>query len=225
MTNSRPSLNPADIDSLVGTLRFVVNKILQNSDGVLPAQVVAFEQSSTGARVQVQPLIMMVDTFGNKIPRAQIASVPVIQLGGGGYFMSFPLKAGDLGWIIASDRDISLFLQNYVQSAPNTYRMKNFADAVFIPAVMTGYNISEGDAESMVIQNLDGTIKISLSPTQVTITAPLTEVTGDLTVDGTINTTSINLGASGSPHPQTVGNLFVNGSIAATGTITQNVPP
>lgn len=216
-SNANPSLNPADNDSLAGAFRHIVNKMMQNANTMLPAKVLGYQPSSTGDRVQVQPLITVVDTLGNQIPRAQIASVPVVRLGGGGFIVSFPLNPGDLGWIIANDRDISQFLQTYAISPPNTTRKNNFSDAIFIPAAMTGYTIAGGDLTNFVIQNLDGTVKISLSNTTITLESP----------SGTIinNLSAQNITLSGGVTPNFTGNLFVNGNIQATGTITPNVPP
>jgi phage baseplate assembly protein gpV len=68
---------------------------------------------------------------------------------------------------------------------------------VFIPSVLANYTIDSDDADNMVIQNLDGTVKISLgtdsvsitTPTEVTITSPLTTITGELVVQGLLRST------------------------------------
>ncbi len=84
-SNQIPSHSiPSNNGTLIGTLRQVMNSMMLNINGLLPAQVIAYEPSNTGDRVQVQPLIPMVDTAGNAIQRAQVASIPVIQIGGGG---------------------------------------------------------------------------------------------------------------------------------------------
>lgn len=165
-----PSIDPADEGDLLGAMRHILNKELQKLDGMLPAKVISFDRPKN--RATVQPLIMLLTTSNTTVPRATIASVPVYQIGGGGFILNFNLKAGDLGWIKASDRDISLFLQSYNQSAPNTVRKHNFSDSVFYPDVMKGYTIAGEDAENAVLQNLDGSVKISLSQTDVKISAP-----------------------------------------------------
>lgn len=200
MKNSFPSINPADKDSLVGTFRHVLKKTFQNTDDMLPVQVVNFD--AVKKTVQLQPLIMMIDTEGNQIVRAQIYDIPILQLGGGDFMISFPTKVGDLGFIKANDRDISNFLQTFGQSLPATYRIKNFSNGIFIPAVLTNYSIAEEDLDNLVIQSTDGTIKITLSEDTVTLVAPKIRM-GNLT------------------HPTDLG---VYGTITATGTITPNTP-
>lgn len=202
MSNNNPSIDPANNDSLAGSIRFAFNKVLQQTDGMLPAQVIAYDRTTN--RVQVQLMISLITTDGSIVPRPQIASLPVLVLGGGGFMINFPLNEGDLGWILANDRDISLFLQSYTQTAPNTYRVKNFSDGLFIPDIMRGYSINPADVNSMVISNTSGTTRISISATSIDITAPVgVNITTPLV---TIN-----------------GNLLVNGNIGATGTITPGV--
>jgi len=180
----KPSLDPADNGTLMGVFRSVLNKMLQNVDDMLPALVVAYDRDSN--RAQVQPLIMVVTTEKQQISRAQIASVPVFQIGGGNFMLNFPIKKGDFGWIKANDRDISLFMQSMKESPPNTMRKKSFEDGVFFPQIMRDFVINDEDAENVVLQTLDGTQRIAIWPDKVKITsdqrvivdAPLTEFTG-----------------------------------------------
>lgn len=168
---NQSSFDPSMRGDLTGVLRFVLMKFLQGIDGMLPAQVIA---SSRGT-VSVRPLIAIITTSNKVVQRSIIPSIPVMQQGGGGFVSSFPVKAGDLGWIKSNDRDISLFLQSLVNagpavSQPNTARKWSFSDAVFIPDTMGyGVTIAEGDALNYVIQNLAGTVKISWGEENVTI--------------------------------------------------------
>lgn len=187
---NNPNIDPADNDTLAGLLRSSFAQLLRNVDGMLPARVLNYNRTTN--RVNVEVLIAMITTSGQQVSRAQIANIPVINLGGGGFLINFPLKKDDLGFIMANDRDISLFLQSFSEAPPNTNRVKNFSDSVFIPSVLTAYTIDGGDASNMVIQNLDGTVKIALTPDSVnisstvgvTIDTPITTVTGKLVVDG-----------------------------------------
>ena len=186
-SGNNPNINPADNDSLAGVMRFAFQQLMRGVDGMLPARVLAYDR--TANRVQVELMVAMITTSGAQVSRAQIANLPVINIGGGGYLLNFPLTAGDLGFVCANDRDISLFLQSYAESPPNTMRVKSFSDGVFIPSVLTGYDVS-GENGKMVLQNLDGTVRISLSETDMRLTAPaifldspVTTVTGELVVD------------------------------------------
>lgn len=188
-----PSIDPADEDSLTGVFRSVLGKFLQQTDDMLPAIVIAYDRVSN--RATVQPQVMMGSTSGEKISRAQIASVPVLNIGGGGFVLSFPIKPGDLGWIKASDRDISLYLQGGLKEEwPNTKRMHSFQDGLFIPDVLKTFTVDGEDAERVVLQTTDATTRIAIAPGLVKITtpgtvevdAPTVHMTGDLQVDGSI---------------------------------------
>lgn len=204
LSGNPPDIDPANNGTLAGTMRFAFNKLLQSTDGMLPASVIAYNRTTN--RVQVQILIELVTTNGQRVPRPQIASIPVLVLGGGGYMLSFPLNVGDLGWVAANDRDISLFLQSYTQSPPNTGRVKSFSDALFIPDVMRGYTVGAGDGANALLQSTDGTVKITLGTGKITISAPVVEI------DGFLNSDLNAITPSG-------GTLTVTGNLHVTGTI------
>lgn len=218
---SIPSINPSDIGSLKGGFRAILTKFIQGFDGAIPAVVRGYDRPSN--RANVQPLIQLLDTDNRSYSRAQIPSVPVLQLGSGSWRISFPINSGDLGWLIACDRDISLFLQSYRESQPQTLRIKNFSDSFFIPDVMNTTGISGGDLQSLVVGSIDGTIKITLNETNgITITAPPGVIIN--TNAATVNTEQALINASTNVIATTP--LFaVSGNITAGGTIMPGVPP
>jgi hypothetical protein len=217
-----PSIDPADEDSLTGAFRFILGKMLQDVNGMLPARVISYDRTMN--RAQVQPMIAVLTTDNSQISRAPIASVPVLNLGGGGILLNFKISAGDLGWILANDRDISLFLQSYDESKPNTLRKNSFSDSLFIPHIMTGYNTVD-DGELLSIQNLDGTVRIGVLADKIKITAPLgLEVDGPIAATGGISVTG-GSGFSVTGNFNMTGQMHVSGDITASGDITPHVPP
>ncbi|AAT37774.1 baseplate spike [Burkholderia phage BcepB1A] len=165
-----PSKNPADDGSAAGVLRTIFRKQSMQMDGQLPAVVLSYDRTKN--RATVRPLISMLKTNMQPVQRASIATVPVLALGGGGYVMTFPVKAGDLGWIEASDRDISLFMQSMQQSHPNTYRIHSFNDGRFVPDAFAKYVINAEDNNAATIQSLDGSVRIALDIDELRLTAP-----------------------------------------------------
>lgn len=211
MTNPTiPSNSPAGEGQMGVTLRDILRKALQRVDGQLPARVVSYDRASNIA--QVQPLICLITTAGQQIPRAPIAAVPVLAIGGGGYMMNFPLVKGNTGWIHASDRDISLYLQSGDVQPPNTLRMHSFEDGLFVPDVMATYSIDGTDADAMVIQSLTGSEKIVIGPGRIHLKAATIEIEGDTiiingqTVTMTAATTTMN-GPVGMPDGATIGGI------------------
>lgn len=167
--HATPSRDPANDDSLLGMARQILDKFLAQVDDMLPARVVAYDRASN--RATVIPMVKLLTTDNRQISRAQVASVPVMMVGGDGVALSFNLKPGDLGWIKANDRDISLITQGYSDSAPNTLRKHSFQDALFIPDVMRGLTVAAEDEEHAVLQTLDGTVRVAIWPDRVKITA------------------------------------------------------
>jgi hypothetical protein len=128
---------------------------------MLPAVVVSYDRESNTA--EVRPTIALLTTSGEVVPRASVARVPVLALGGGGFVVNFPLLPGDRGWIEASDRDISLWMQGLApDQRPNTLRLHSFEDGRFIPDVFRGFDASDVGADAMTIQSLDGAVRVEL---------------------------------------------------------------
>jgi hypothetical protein len=120
-------------------------------------------------KVDVRPLIKIVAKDGTSIERAIIEGLPVFTAGAGDKFISFPVAVGNIGWLNACDRDISLFLQSYGNVEPPTDRMHSFSDACFVPDIMTNITVAEEDATAMVIQTRNGTVKIAIDNDEIRI--------------------------------------------------------
>lgn len=173
--HANPSRDPADDGSLLGMARAILDKFLQSVDDMLPARVISYDRATN--RATVVPLVKVLTTDDRQVSRAQIASVPVMQFGAGGVVLSLDLKPGDLGWIKANDRDISIVMQSYAENAPNTLRKHDFSDGVFIPDVMHGIVTVGEDATNAVLQTLDGTVRVAIWPDRVKLSAGALSVT------------------------------------------------
>lgn len=216
---------PEDDKSLAAALQFFKRAIGMDMENCLPAIVEAYDRTRNVANVK--PLIVMTKRAANggdlqRVPRTVIPDVPVLSLGAGGFHVSFPVNAGDIGWIFACDRDISVFLQTLTQSPAGRDGPSHlFSDSIFIPDVFRQYTINGEDAGAMVIQSTDGASRISIradnikitTPLKVTLDTPTTELTGDLTVGG--NTTMVGTldvtGVTTLPATTTVAGKAVNG--------------
>ena len=206
--NVPPSRDPANDDSLVGFTKELKRFLFKNIDKATPAMVLSHDRAAN--RVKVKPLITMVDSNGDAVSKSNIASVPVLNLGGGGWLINFNLPAGQQGMIFSFDRDISLFLQAKAESRPNTSRMHTFEDSIFIPQQWFDYVISEEDSAAMVIQNLNGTAKVALDDSSIRIVHNETraEFTSDSTsIDSPL---SINLNSAGGINITSDGGVTVN---------------
>ncbi|WP_410736073.1 Gp138 family membrane-puncturing spike protein [Citrobacter freundii] len=173
MPNPTPSQKPGQSDSLSGSMDLVLRKFLLDVDDMLPARIVSYEPPPAN-RAQIEILYKVTMTDGSLNPLMAPAEVPVLTIGGGGMCITFPIKPGDLGWIKASDRDMSLFLQSYEAEPGNTTRLHCFEDGVFIPDVMKDFVVSDGAAATL--QTLDGTTSVAVKPGSIVLTAGSTVV-------------------------------------------------
>lgn len=188
-----------------GNLGDAVGTIIRNaaldSEVCIPCKVISYDRESNTA--VVHPLVKVVLTK-EQVSRAEIGPVPVFAMGTQQFVINFPVKEGDLGWLIANDRDITNFIDTLGEGPPNTYRIHSFNDGVFYPDMIRGYAINEYDTDALVIQSKDGKQCISVGPNQiylrhdvgVTIDAPGCTVTGpfqaqSVTAGNGITTTAV----------------------------------
>lgn len=233
-TNFDPPLNtnPSDANSLRNAMRFVMGSFAKELDGCLPAIVQDYDPVKNIATVR--PVIAYTLRKGNeKVPRMEIVGVPVLSLGAGGFHIHMPLKAGDLGWIYAADRDTSLFMQSLTEQAANTARSHSFVDGVFIPDVFRNYTLQEEDTDAMVLQSTDGATRISIRPdnikitasSNVTIDAPQVHILHDAIIEGTVDAKSTVHATgkmSGDSGLAITGSSDFSGEVNITGTLKVN---
>lgn len=205
-TSSRDQGNTG---TLQGVFDEVLRKKLQVTDDTLPAIVESY--NATDNIVTVRPAIRMLDITGAEVRREPIF-VPAMKIGAS-VRIHFQLKAGDLGWIKASDRDISNFLNGYAEAAPASRRLHTFSDAMFIPDFMRGFDFAQN--LDMVITNADGTVRIELFEDRIDITAP--DININTSSDTTITATGdVNINATGDAKV-TATNATIDAATALTG--------
>lgn len=193
---SEPSFNPAAQSSPAIAFEYVIKNLMKDLKVCIPAIVSSYNRSTN--IVTVQPAISEQTETGEFMNSVQI-QVPMLQLSGGGFVISFPIKNGDTGWLLTCDKDISLFKQSKQVANPNTNRIHSLEDSFFIPDNISGANpINDTD---FVIQQIGGGTIISLSENGVNITAEKINIIGATTING---------------------DLIVNGSITASDEVTGN---
>lgn len=201
---SSPNIDNADSGNMSGILKsWLQSFIRENMDDMLPARVVSYDDKSN--RAVIKPLVMVKTTDGQKISRTQVPNIPVFRFGGGGFFIRFPLKAGDFGWLKANDRDVSLMFQRGgLEDWPNTNRLHSFSDAMFFPDTLKDWVIDGENADAMVIQSMDGSVCIALHDQKITMKAPEMEVNipkttwkGDIQIEGSTDTKGLINGQGG----------------------------
>ena len=210
-TISTPSYNTADILSESGQLEFFQKILFMKIEKVAPAQIMSYDRKKNRAVVQV--LNYSITSTGEKITRKPLNDIPVQIFGGGDFCLSFPIKQGDIGLIIASDGDISVFKKLLQIFAPATYQKHKYKDGIFFPLILNGFTFSTDDENAVLLTSIDGNTKISLKPDYITLTAENTIIN---TTSAEINATTATITAQSTIN----GDLTVNGNITSTGTVT-----
>lgn len=195
MSEQKPVHDPASNGSLPGALEAFMRSVMMEMEDMLPAEVVAYDDATN--RAEIRPLVMLGLQDGTKLSRASVRNIPVFRFGGGGFFMRFPIKPRDFGWLKANDRDISLIFQRGGREDwPNTERLHSFSDAMFFPDTMRDWVINGGNADALVIQSMDGSVCMALHDGKITTDAPLWEINvpetvwnGNVTHNGNLSRT------------------------------------
>jgi hypothetical protein len=173
-----------------------------NLHTMLPGIVVSFDAVQQSA--VVQPAIRRIFTERGPVNLPVCVDVPVEFPGGGGYFLTFPVKPGDECVLCFSERAIDYWWISGGTQLPAEYRMHDLSDAIArvglnslpnkIPSFATnGAEFRDRDGSMRVILKDDGTItnitggaSTILSPGGTfTVNADLI-VNGDITDTGTI---------------------------------------
>ena len=123
-----------------------------------------------------------------------LVDCPVVFPGGGGYVLTYPLKAGDEALIIIAERCIDAWWQSGGVQAAAEYRLQDLSDGFVIPGPrslprvvtggvgMTGAELRT-DTGTTVLRLKGDAIEI-VAPGGITMTTPTLTVTGDVISGG-----------------------------------------
>jgi hypothetical protein len=115
--------------------------------------------------------------------------------GGGGYSLTFPLKAGDEGIVVFASRCLDAWWERGGIQVQAELRMHDLSDSFFIPTVRSLPNveaaISTLDVELRAVDpsgpaialKSDGSVSIA-SPTAVSVVAPVINLLGSVVING-----------------------------------------
>lgn len=190
MTQSIPSYNPSDTKSMAGAMRIFADYLLNLIETSQPCIVQSVDYSTN--TVIVKPAINVSTTVGEYVQR-DVIKLTAWRFASGGFLIHYPIKQGDTGWMIASDKDTSLFKQEKAIADPNTNLKHQYSQGFYIPDKINGFSVSSDDEGRLVLQNESGSEKISIgsndtkiTSTNLLITATNMTVTGNSTFNGNV---------------------------------------
>lgn len=160
-----------------------------NLHTALPAKVVSFDPAKQTVSLAIQIKMQLVDGSGADIPL--LLDVPVSFPRGGGFAVTFPLKAGDEGIAIFSERCIDGWWQNGSASTPLDFRLHDLSDAMFIPGICSVPKAIGGFfTEGLSMQTLDGDTYIRIKSGSILIKGNI-EHQGDTSQTGSHSSTGV----------------------------------
>jgi len=148
-------------------------------------------------RVDVLPLVQMIDGIQRTVDHVTVYNLPYVRLIGGKNAIILDPKVDDIGIVVTADRDISGVKQSKKVSPPGSSRRYNIADGIFIGSVLAD------KPESYVQFMDDGTILISPDKSQTYVQVKKDEISlkhvpSSIAVYVTPN--RIDLGKKNAPH-------------------------
>lgn len=194
MSNASPSdlgasqQTPNDSASEANRIAFAVERILARLDIAKPVKVVAVHAGSgtpPGAcTVDVQPLVSQLDGNNNAVEQGTVYGIPVLRQSGNGWTVVIDPKAGDFGFVVCADRDISTVAASPGVGKPGSNRRFSISDGIFVGGILN----NPRDGESYLWLRDDGTFKLAAAGGLVleSDTNGKLTLTGDLDVTGQV---------------------------------------
>lgn len=169
----------------------------------LPVKVVSFnpQNQTVVCAVQIKQVLNMENSQKSE-QIAPLVDVPVSFPRGGGFAVTFPLQAGDEGFVVFSERCIDGWWQSGQASEPLDYRLHDLSDAMFVPGICSVPNAIQGFFNNgLSLQTLDGSTFIRLERGKITIKGDI-EQTGQFSATGIIASQNdvLSAGISGKSH-------------------------
>lgn len=168
---------------------------LKNLHTAIPVKVENFNpQNQTVTCVaQIKNVLIEANEAGEILQKnveiPPLVDVPVSFPRGGGFAITFPLQAGDEGFVVFSERCIDGWWQSGKASEPLDYRFHDLSDAMFVPGVCSVPNaVSNFFTGGISLQTLDGKTFIHLEKGTITIQGDIIHK-GNTTQTGNLNQT------------------------------------
>lgn len=170
--------------------RQILNKVCVS----MPCQIVSYDRDTHVA--EVRP---MLNYRVKACPDSECSNIKIEirRMMAGGFLIDFPIAKDDTGWLIAVDRDCYQVKNTSKPALPAGAQCNCYKTGFWIPdqwGSQEKLGIANVDENRLVIQSKDGTQKISvgdgdihITATKVYVTAPNTEISGNVSIGGNLN--------------------------------------
>ena len=158
----------------------------------VPGRVASFDKDTQ--TIVAEPMICAEGQNGQRVPLPPVADVPILQLGGGDFVLTFNPVLGDPCLLLVSDRCIDAWYETGENRIPADFRQNDLSDCLaivgFRPKPMAIKNWMEG----VTIRKVDGSYYINIANNgnvtvkalKLLVDAENSEFTGNVKIDKTL---------------------------------------
>lgn len=184
-----------DMQSMEQAVKNGIESALKNVHTCLPGIIVSFDPEKQTA--QVQPAIKRVFLDTGPVNLPVCVDVPVIFPGGGDYYLTFPVAAGDECLLMFAERCFDYWYAFGGTQEPAEYRVHDLSDGLAIVGLNSQpRKIPELNTNAAELRHRSGSARIRLYADSVEIIAPSgVSITGNVTVAGEVTANGIPLSA------------------------------
>jgi hypothetical protein len=142
MSDAYPHIDATSTTSQYNALQHVIQTA---RDAMMTCTIVKVKALTKGGgavdvigRVDVQPLVQMVDGIAKTYSHETVHNLPYVRLMGGKYAVILDPQVGDIGIVTSADRDISGVKQKQDMAPPGSNRRNNISDGIYIGCALGG---------------------------------------------------------------------------------------
>jgi hypothetical protein len=180
-TTSTGQLKPSDTWGQFNNISFLVRQAMVKMQTATLVKIISCTNSgglSPVGFVDVQPLVNQIDGANppNSTPHSTVYGLPYQRMQGGSNAVIMDPQPGDIGLAVFASRDISKVKSTQAQANPGSYRSYDFADGMYVGGLLNG------TPTQYILFALDGITIVS--PTAITLQAPVINIEGSLSMSG-----------------------------------------
>lgn len=123
-------VSPVARPELPAVLEGFGQNLVRGLNCMLVGEITSYNASANTAEVKIMLKRQLID--GRVIPFPPLVDCPVVYMGGGGAFLSFPIAAGDPCMVIFCDRSIDEWWQSGEAHVPGVVRAHSLSDGIVI---------------------------------------------------------------------------------------------
>jgi phage baseplate assembly protein gpV len=201
--NPAGMLQPSTLWGVHNNLAFIVQQALSKVQTATVVKVIACSNAggvSPVGTVDVQILVNQISGQKVATPHVTMYGLPYLRIQGGANAVIIDPQPGDIGIAVFASRDITTVKSTKAQASPNTFRMHDFADGMYLGGLLNG-------TPTQYVQFGSGGVTI-VSPDTITLTAPNIVLNGAVAQSGGNVTMAEDLTVGGDVVADLTGSTF-----------------